>query len=75
MLLGGGIALYLAGDALFRRTMHIPHSGYRIGAAAVALAMIVLGMGASGLAQLAALVVLLALTVALESRGRLEPVE
>src|SRR5262249_32812854 len=75
LLLGGGIALYLVGDALFRRTMHIPHSVYRIGAGAVALATIVLGMGASGLAQLAALVALLALMVALESRGRLEPVE
>jgi low temperature requirement protein LtrA len=75
LLLGGGIALYLAGDALFRRTMHIPHSVYRIGAGAVALATIVLGMGASGLAQLAALVTILALMVALESRGRSEPVE
>ncbi len=75
LLLGGGIALYLVGDALFRRTMHIPHGVYRIGAAAVALATIVLGVGASGLAQLAALVALLALMVALESRGRLQAVE
>ncbi|MBV9356908.1 MAG: low temperature requirement protein A [Chloroflexi bacterium] len=75
LLLGGGIALYLVGDALFRRTMHIPRSTYRVAAGAIALATILLGSLISGLAQLVALVVTLAVMVALESRARAQPVE
>ena len=43
LALGGGAALFLLGDALFRRTLRIGASGWRLGAAALAAAAVPLG--------------------------------
>lgn len=53
--LGGGVALFLVGDAMFRRTLRIGAARWRLTAAALALATIPLGTGISALVQLAAL--------------------
>ncbi len=69
LLLAGGIASYLLGDALFRRAMRIPQSAYRLGAAMVALVTVVLGTSLTGLAQLVVLLVSLVVMLALEARA------
>ncbi len=68
LLLGGGIGLYLVGDALFRRAMHIRQGTHRMVAAAVAPATIVLGTLFSGLVQLAALLATLVVMLVIDSR-------
>jgi low temperature requirement protein LtrA len=60
LMLSGGAAVFLAGDALFRRTLQIGPGQVRAGAAALALATIPLGLTVSALAQLAVLVAVLA---------------
>ena len=50
-LLASGIALYLLGDVLFRRAVHIPSSRLRLGMALVSLLTIALGVWVAGLAQ------------------------
>ena len=67
LLLAGGIALYLGGDAVFRRVMRIPLSVYRIAAAVVALLTVLLGTLVAGLAQLAALLIILVVMLVFES--------
>ncbi|WP_433475795.1 low temperature requirement protein A [Spirillospora sp. CA-142024] len=65
LALAGGIALYLAGDVAFRRTMRIGASRIRLAAAVVALALTPLGLW-SAVAEIAALVLLLTAALALE---------
>ena len=68
LALGGGVALYLVGDALFRRSLRIGPSWFRAGAALVALAAVPLGMVAGAVVPLAFLVALLTATIQLELR-------
>jgi low temperature requirement protein LtrA len=67
LALAGGAALFLAGDSLFRRTLAIGRTRWRLLAAAVALATIPLGTEVSAMAQLAALFAALAMCLALEA--------
>jgi low temperature requirement protein LtrA len=66
--LGGGLAVYLAGDVLFRRVLGLGRSGWRVAAAAAALATIPLGTAVAAAAQIGALAAVVA--VALGSEGR-----
>jgi low temperature requirement protein LtrA len=66
LLLAGGTALFLASDILFRRTLAIGPGRIRAIAAALALATIPLGLTLSALAQLVALVLVLAGSLAAE---------
>jgi low temperature requirement protein LtrA len=66
LLLSGGTALFLASDILFRRTLAIGPGRIRAIAAALALATIPLGLTLSALAQLVALVLVLAGSLAAE---------
>jgi low temperature requirement protein LtrA len=68
LALGGGVALYLLGDALFRRSLRLAPSWFRAAAGLVALASLALGLVAGAVAQLAFLAVLLAAVLALERR-------
>ena len=68
LLLSGGVALFLAGDVLFRRTLAIGPGRLRATAAALALATIPLGLTLSALAQLVALLVVLAGWLLAETR-------
>jgi low temperature requirement protein LtrA len=68
VLLGGGIGLYLVGDALFRRVMHIPQGWHRLGAAVVAPATIVLGTLFSGVVQLSVLLATLVVMLVIDGR-------
>jgi low temperature requirement protein LtrA len=63
-----GIGLYLLGDGLFRRTLRIAASRLRIAAAAASLLSIPLGVAAGALAQIGALLLLLAAMLAWEQR-------
>jgi low temperature requirement protein LtrA len=64
---GGGVALFLLGDSLFRRTLSIGRPVWRLLGAALAMATLPLGTEISAMAQLAALFVVLALCLALEA--------
>jgi low temperature requirement protein LtrA len=68
LFLAGGVAVFLVGDVLFRRTLGIRPIGARLIAAALAPATIPLGTELSAFAQLLALVVLLAGALAIEER-------
>jgi low temperature requirement protein LtrA len=70
LLLGGGGALFMLGDVMFRRILGINRGAWRLVAAALALATIPLGLAVSAVTQLAALVVLLAAALAAEARPR-----
>jgi low temperature requirement protein LtrA len=59
-LLAGGAAAYFSGDLCFRWSLHLGDLRLRSIAAVVVLATAAVGVGASGLAQLAVLVVLVA---------------
>ena len=59
LALAGGAALFLVGDALFRRLLRIGASAWRLGAALLALATIPLGHDVSAIAELGALVAIL----------------
>jgi low temperature requirement protein LtrA len=67
--LGGGTAAFVAGDALFCRSLRIGHSAWRLAGAGLAVATIPVGIGASALAQLAALVVGLGACLVAEARA------
>ena len=67
LLLSGGAALFLVGDALFRRTLRLGPSTYRLAAATLALATIPLGLATSALTQLAVLLLILAGSLLLET--------
>jgi low temperature requirement protein LtrA len=68
-LLGGGVAAFLVGDALFRRELEIGRGSTRALAAAAALATLPLGALTTAAAQVAALVALLAASILLEARS------
>ena len=68
LMLSGGAALFLAGDVLFRRTLRIGPGRIRAGAAALALATIPLGLTTSAIIQMTALVLVLAGSLATETR-------
>lgn len=65
-LLASGITLYLVGDVLFRRVIHISSSYPRLIMALASLATIPLGMWAGGLTQVGALLVLLVIVLGWE---------
>src|SRR5205807_6528817 len=67
--LGGGVAAFLAGDVMFRRTLGIGPGRLRGAAAVLALATIPIGVTASAFAQLAALVVVLGATLLAETQA------
>jgi low temperature requirement protein LtrA len=69
LLLSGGTALFLVGDALFRRTLRLGPSTYRLAAATLALATIPLGLATSALTQLAVLLLILAGSLLLETKA------
>jgi low temperature requirement protein LtrA len=68
LALGGGTALFMLGDVLFRRSVDAGRSRPRLIAAAVSLATIPLGTAVDALAQLAALAVGLLLCLIAERR-------
>jgi low temperature requirement protein LtrA len=68
-LLGGGLAVFLAGDVLFRLTLGIGRPLARGAAALLAVATIPLGAEVSPAAQTAALVALLVAAILAEARG------
>jgi low temperature requirement protein LtrA len=67
--LGGGVAAFLAGDVMFRRTLGIGARRLRGAAAVLALATIPIGVTASAFAQLAALVVVLGAALVAETQA------
>jgi low temperature requirement protein LtrA len=66
--LAAGVALYLAGLALFRRLLGVPGARIRLATAAPVLACIALGVGTTGAAEIAGLVLVLVLALVLDSR-------
>jgi low temperature requirement protein LtrA len=66
VLLASGIALYLLGDVLFRRTVRIPSSRLRLSMALVSIATIPLGVWAGGLAQIGVLLGILVVMLSWE---------
>ena len=70
LALSGGVACFLVGDALFRRTLEIGELRWRLAAAPLALAAIPLGTEVSAVAQVTALVAVLLGCLMLELRGR-----
>ena len=75
LLLAGGVAAFLAGDILFRRTLRIGPARHRAAAAVLALATVPAGLAVSAVLQLTALGIVLAGSLAAESpvawaRGR-----
>lgn len=69
LLLGGGVALYLAGDAVFRRVMRLGCATNRAVAAGLSLAAVALAVTVSAAAALATLVAIVVATLATEGRG------
>jgi low temperature requirement protein LtrA len=70
LALAGGVAIYLAGDVAFRRTLSIRPVGYRAVAAVLALGTALLGVWVGAGVQLVALVALLVVTLAAEAWWR-----
>ncbi|WP_037559500.1 low temperature requirement protein A [Spirillospora albida] len=68
LALSGGVAVYLAGDVLFRRIVRIGPSRIRLAAAAAALAVTPLGLWIAAV-ELAALIAVLATALAVEHRA------
>ena len=68
LMLAGGVALFLVGDVLFRRTLQIGTGHLRAGAAALAMATIPLGLTVSALAQLVVLVAALSGSLLAEAK-------
>jgi low temperature requirement protein LtrA len=69
LMLAGGVALFLAADALFRRELEIGSGAVRAAAALLALATVPLGSLLFATAQIGALVALLVLAILVESRA------
>jgi low temperature requirement protein LtrA len=67
--LAGGVALFLAGDAWFRRTLRIGPPRYRALAAALALAAWPVAVSLTASAGIALLIVVVAAALALEGRA------
>jgi low temperature requirement protein LtrA len=70
LALGGGVACFLVGDALFRRTLSIGELRWRLVAAPLGLAAIPLGTEISAVTQLGALVAVMVGCLVLELRDR-----
>jgi low temperature requirement protein LtrA len=70
VLLGGGAALYVAGDVLFRLKLGIEPVRFRVAAIPLLVAMAPLGSGVSGMAQLAATIAVFVAVLFLEKRVR-----
>ncbi len=73
LALGGGVALFLASDVWFRRILGLGRAAHRTIAALLALATIPLATEIAAVAQLAALVVILAVALAGEGAARSWP--
>jgi low temperature requirement protein LtrA len=73
LALGGGVALFLAADVLFRRVLGLGRAAHRAVAALLALATIPLATEVAAVAQLAALVVILAVALVGEGAARSRP--
>jgi low temperature requirement protein LtrA len=71
LFLGAGTALFLAGDVVFRRVLGIGRKATRAAAALLALCTVPLGTEVSAVAQMVALVLLLAAALSLEARAGL----
>jgi low temperature requirement protein LtrA len=69
LMLGAGVALFVAAEVGFRLALAIEPRALRALAAALALATIPLGLGVSAAVQIGALAALLAATLALEHRA------
>jgi low temperature requirement protein LtrA len=69
LLLASGVAVFLAGDVGFRRTLRIGPGRLRAIAAALALATVPLGLAASAVLQLCLLGIVLVGSLAAESSG------
>ncbi len=67
LVLGGGVALFLAADVAFRRVLGLGRAPHRTVAAVLALATVPLGTEVAAVAQVAALVVVLAAALAGET--------
>jgi low temperature requirement protein LtrA len=72
LMLAGGVALFLGGDALFRRELRIGSGTMRAAAAVLALASVPVGALLFTTAQIGALVVLLVATMLVEARAATE---
>jgi len=68
LALGGGVALYLAGDAAFRHALRIGSQRYRVAAAVAALASTVVGVTLSVTAEIALLVVIVVTALVVERK-------
>jgi low temperature requirement protein LtrA len=64
--LAGGVAIFMAGDALFRAALGLGAAPWRLAAAVAVLATIPLGTAGSATAQIAALVAILIAALSLE---------
>ena len=69
LLLGGGVAVFLAGDVGFRRTLWLGPGHLRAAAAVLALATVPVGVAGSAVLQLVLLGIVLAGSLAAESAG------
>lgn len=69
VLLASGIALYLLGDVVFRRSIHVPSSRMRLAMAPVSLVTIPIGLSAGGLAQIGALLLIFVVILGWEYAG------
>jgi low temperature requirement protein LtrA len=70
LVLGGGAALFLAGDAAFRAVTAIRPVAYRVAGAALALGTVPIGLAAPAGWQLVTLVAVVVGTIAAEARWR-----
>ncbi|MCX4766247.1 low temperature requirement protein A [Streptomyces sp. NBC_01275] len=71
--LAGGVALFLAGDVAFRVALGLRPVRFRLTAALIAVAAVLLGVGVSAVAELLALVAVLVAMLAVEARRGLRP--
>ncbi|UGQ14760.1 low temperature requirement protein A [Yinghuangia sp. ASG 101] len=71
--LAGGLALFLAANAVTRWSFRIHPNGYRVGAVVSLAATVPLGMFASALAEIAAIVAVLTVAGVLEAQRYPEP--
>ena len=69
VLLGGGVFVYLIGDALFRHQLTLGTSSSRLVAAALALATIPIGAETSAATQIGTLVAILSASILVASRA------
>jgi low temperature requirement protein LtrA len=70
LALGGGAAVFLTGEALFRRVLALDGAAGRAVAAAAALATVLLGWQAGATAQLAALIAIFVVMLVVAARAR-----